>query len=255
MKSTNTSSTQTQRRMERRQTIILLVLVLGVSLASFTLGVIVGRRGAERDLAYRMQQSERVLVAQAPAAPVTAVPPRVTVTERGAVADERQESAPVESKTELTFYGDLTKEPRQSKPLGTGINDAPPKAEEKAESVVDAPVVKPAANATEKPAEPASAGGTEEAAVTALDTELPQVTAGGSHAVQVGAFNVAGDAVALKQRLEKDGYPAFVVEADLAEKGIWYRVRIGPYADAATAKHAQEVLEIKEQIKGFVARQ
>ncbi len=44
--------------MEKRQALILLILVLAVSLASFTLGVIVGRRGAERDLAQKYQQTE-----------------------------------------------------------------------------------------------------------------------------------------------------------------------------------------------------
>ena len=51
------------------------------------------------------------------------------------------------------------------------------------------------------------------------------------------------------------GYPAFVVEADLGKKGLWYRVRIGPYVDSAAAKLAQKTIEKREKIKGFISRQ
>ena len=118
-----TAKTRSQRRLEKRQAIILLVLVLTVSLASFTLGVIVGRRGAERDLAYKLRQTERVLVAQAPAPaastrPVPIVEPEGKVREGDIAAGEPS----------LSFYDNLAKD---TAPLGSGIN-LPPASEEPA---------------------------------------------------------------------------------------------------------------------------
>ncbi len=245
-----TQKTRTQRRMEKRQAIILLVLVLVVSLASFTLGVIIGRRGAERDLAQKVRQAERVLVTKAPApvTPTVVPPPAKTVPD---VAGETATDT-----TKLTFYDDLGKE---TVPLGSGIN-LPPEDKKTAEvaqppiDLPDQPIVKkkiaevvnpvataPVATATVAEPQPSSA--------------LPEVSTHGHHAVQIGSFGVTGDAIALKKKMVKKGYPAYVVEADLGKKGLWYRVRIGPYADVAAARTVQKQLEEKEKVKGFIARQ
>ncbi len=240
--------------MEKRQAVILLVLVLVVSLASFTLGVIVGRRGAERDLAHKLQQTERVLVAQSPDSVVEPVP--VPTAEK--VTGEK----PVESgaeETELSFYDNLAKE---TAPLGSGINLAPAEEPEAVATVQppvdlpDQPIVK---KATEDLAAVAVEGSAPSEAVVAVpeksSAEMPQVAPGGSHAVQIGSFGAAGDAIALKKKMLAKDYPAFVMEADLGKKGLWYRVRIGPYENSAVAKSVQELLEEKEQVKGFVSRQ
>lgn len=239
-----TAKTRTQRRMEKRQAIILLVLVLVVSLASFTLGVIVGRRGTERDLAQQQQSMERVLVAQSPTR--VAVPAALPAT--GKVVEEPAVE-PVTEQTKLSFYDNLAKE---TAPLGSGINLAP--VEEQPAVVANQPpidlpdqpiaVVKQVTPDKLVVATPGTSG-----------SEMPKVAANGSHAVQIGSFGAAGEAIALKQKLLDKAYPAFVVEADLGKKGLWYRVRIGPYADSAAAKLAQERLEEKEQLKGFITRQ
>ena len=239
--------------MEKRQAVILLVLVLVVSLASFTLGVIVGRRGAERDLAHKLQQTERVLVTQAPATVVAPIP--VPITENVVPA---QPVEPVVEETKLSFYDNLAKE---TAPLGSGINLAPVEEQKVVEAVQppidlpDQPIVKKEtkniAAVVEKVAKkvsPLVVSGT-------LVAEMPKVVSGGSHAVQIGSFGAAGDAIALKKKMVAKDYPAFVVEADLGKKGLWYRVRVGPYADSASAKLAQKLLEEKEQVKGFISRQ
>jgi cell division septation protein DedD len=235
--------------MEKRQAVVLLVLVLAVSLASFALGVIVGRRGAERDLAQKVSHAEKVLVAQVP----VATPPE-TVSPRPKVAPDVTEQAD-KDEPKLSFYDDLGKE---TVPLGSGINLPP--AEEKAAEPVQPPIdlpaqpiVKKKIAAVEKPIEKEI----EPKAVVAEQslTGMPKVAAGGSHAVQIGSFGTASDAVALKKKMLGKGYPAFVVEADLGKKGLWYRVRIGPYTDATAAKAAQKQLEKKEKIKGFISRQ
>jgi cell division septation protein DedD len=239
--------------MEKRQAVILLVLVLVVSLASFTLGVIVGRRGAERDLAQKFQQTERVLVRHAPAS--TAPPVAELDSEK---TSEMSAGEAVTEEPKLTFYDDLAKE---TVPLGSGINLAPVEEKEEVAAVQppidlpDQPIVKkevPTVAVIEaKAIQNKPAAESNDATVA----KLPKVVEKGTHAVQIGSFGVAGDAIAFKQKMVDRGYPAYVVEADLGKKGLWYRVRIGPYLDAAVAKNAQKFLEEKEKIKGFVPRQ
>ncbi len=47
--------------------------------------------------------------------------------------------------------------------------------------------------------------------------------------LQVGSFRKTDDAENLKARLALLGVVAFVQTADLSEKGIWHRVRVGPF--------------------------
>ena len=84
-------------------------------------------------------------------------------------------------------------------------------------------------------------------------SKMPEVVSSGTHAVQIGSFGSVGDAIALKKKMLAKDYPAFVAEADLGKKGLWYRVRIGPYKNSATAQIAQKILEEREHIKGFVS--
>ncbi|WP_321389429.1 SPOR domain-containing protein [uncultured Desulfuromusa sp.] len=239
--------------MEKRQAVILLVLVLVVSLASFTLGVIVGRRGAERDLTQKFQQTERVLVAQAPA-PVVAPPATSEMTKT--IVSPAPEV--VQEETKLSFYDDLAKE---TVPLGSGINLAP--IEEKPTDVAvhppidlpDQPIIKKEAPDVAAVTPPKTESVASTALTDKVEPGLPKAVAKGSHAVQIGSFGAAGDAITLKQKMVEKGYPAFVVEADLGKKGLWYRVRIGPYQDSVAATSAQKILEEKEKIKGFITRQ
>ncbi len=241
------TKTRTQRRMEKKQALILLVLVLAVSLASFTLGVVVGRQGAERDLAQKQQAAESILTARVPQQTAAAVAPRTepaTSAERPAAGSGDQLAA----KTKLTFYDDLTK--GEAVPLGSGIN-LPPKPEKVEKPAVPTPIVKKTPPVTvAKTATPASPVPAE-----TLAAALPKSDPKGRYAVQVGSFAAAGDAGAFKQRLFDKGFIVFVVEVDLGKKGLWYRVRLGPYTDAAAAKSVQQLVEKKEQIKGFVTRQ
>lgn len=243
--------------MEKRQAVILLVLVLVVSLASFTLGVIVGRRGAERDLAQKFQQTDRVLVTHAPTS--ASAPETLPVTEPDSGEGTGGSTGePATEETKLTFYDDLAKE---TAPLGSGINLAPVEEKNGMTAVKppidlpDQPIVKkeaPAIAAVEAKAtqnKPAAESSGVEA------NKLPRVVEKGTHAVQIGSFGVAGDAIAFKQKMVDKGYPAYVAEADLGKKGLWYRVRIGPYLDSAAAQKAQKILEEQEKIKGFVTRQ
>jgi cell division protein FtsN len=58
------------------------------------------------------------------------------------------------------------------------------------------------------------------------------------------------DASAARNRIMAEGFPAGIFEANLGEKGRWYRVYVGPYENEA---EAQQVLESVRLIPGFKA--
>jgi cell division septation protein DedD len=237
------NKTRTQRRMEKKQALFLLVLVLVVSLASFTLGVIVGQRGAQRDLSLKQQTAEKVLVAKLPSQTESQVTQQ-PATQPG----ENQPTEAPSNQTKLTFYDNLAKE--SSAPLGSGINLPP---QEKL-PVSQLPIALPENPIVKKET---SKVATIDASVATRQpvTGQPKIDPQGSYSVQVGSFAAAGDAGKLKQTLLNKGYPVFMVEADLGKKGIWYRVRLGPYADNDAAKAMQLLVEKQDKIKGFISRQ
>ncbi|SRR5579864_703997 len=63
-----------------------------------------------------------------------------------------------------------------------------------------------------------------------------------SYLLQAGAFPNPADADNLKAKLAMLGLEASVEPADLAEKGIWYRVRLGPYTQV------DEINRIRQQL-------
>lgn len=234
------TKTRTQRRMEKKQALTLLILVLIVSLASFTLGVIVGRRGAERDLAQRLEEPRRIMVAETPATPV--------VTE---TVEKDKEGSEEEEK--LTFYDNLSK--GETVPLGSGINLPPEDKKTVVKQEAPAPTKsKPVEKVAEVAPKPAPVAKEVPVAKPEVVGTIPTAVASGTFSVQVGSFSSVADAGRYKRDLVQKGYPAFIAEADLGAKGIWYRVRLGPYADAEAAKRAMEIADKKDKIKGFVSR-
>ena len=70
-------------------------------------------------------------------------------------------------------------------------------------------------------------------------------------AVQLGAFASADNAHALRDKLRKSGYAAFVESAD---EGPRYRVRIGPEADRAVALQMRDQLVQEYGQRALVVR-
>ncbi|MBU0689177.1 MAG: SPOR domain-containing protein [Gammaproteobacteria bacterium] len=56
--------------------------------------------------------------------------------------------------------------------------------------------------------------------------------------VQAGSFQNVDDAEKLKARLALGGFEASIVSVNLPEKGLWHRVRLGPFAGLAAANTA-----------------
>ncbi len=70
--------------------------------------------------------------------------------------------------------------------------------------------------------------------------------------VQIFSSKSAADAGILRDELGGKGYPAFITEADLGKKGIWYRVLLGYYTDKETAVQAQVYAAKTDKLTGFV---
>ncbi len=71
----------------------------------------------------------------------------------------------------------------------------------------------------------------------------PLPVAKGGYFIQVGSFQSAEDADNLKAKLAMMGLEASVQVVDLADKGIWHRVRVGPFTDAAEISRVRASLQ------------
>ena len=61
--------------------------------------------------------------------------------------------------------------------------------------------------------------------------------------LQMGSFQNAPDADNLKARLALLGLEAAIQTRTLPEKGVWHRVRVGPYTDVEELNRVREVLK------------
>lgn len=212
---------RTQRRFERRQRLVMLILVVAVTVASFFLGVMVGERGSSSGYSQQVDASYEPTVQVAP-------PP----------LPAGQYVAP----QKLTFYDDLPK--GNAAPLGSGINlpkaAAAPAA---APASAAAPISLPASNPAKAPAQPQPEAVKPSAPPPAPAVTTPKPSASGSFVVQVVSTRDQAEAKRLVDRLKGQGHAANFERADLGSKGIWYRVVAGPYADLATAEQAAAQLK------------
>lgn len=76
-----------------------------------------------------------------------------------------------------------------------------------------------------------------------LQQAAPLTVAKDGYFIQVGSFQSAEDADNLKAKLAMMGLEASVQVVDLADKGIWHRVRVGPFADAAEISRVRASLQ------------
>ena len=140
-------------------------------------------------------------------------------------------------------------------PIAPGQPPAPPQVPELSPSDSFSTPLTPASNAAPHAPEPAKAGASPapQAAAkpaapasgsTAKDTTAAaavQPAAGGTYRVQIGALRSEEDAQKMIAQAKRNGgelLARFTIEvkrADLGEKGVYYRVQVGPLADASAA--------------------
>lgn len=219
----NQMVSRTQRRMEKKQTLMVLTLLLVGCLVSFSLGVMVGRSGDNSDIV------EERIVQQKPASIIEdkEQPTQADVLEEGSVD------------TELTFYDTLPQ--GQENALGSGIN-LPPEENKPAEKSPARVVVTPPAN---DPAPSPEITVKEPKLPAALEkvASQPVAASSGDYLIQVASVKDRQGAVDLKNRMIAKGYAAFVEQADLGSKGIWHRVYAGPFSTREDAEKKVSALK------------
>lgn len=124
--------------------------------------------------------------------------------------------------------------------------DPPPAKDSQPEPV--APESKPEAPA--KPADVAPAPVAPSPRPAAVPTP-PSGSDTPAWVVQVGSFSQQDNAVALRDRLRKAGFPAFVDQATAAGSTTW-RVRVGPELKRENAERLQQRLQQQMQLQGIV---
>jgi len=91
---------------------------------------------------------------------------------------------------------------------------------------------------------------------TMTDQDLhrnPTPPAGESYYLQAGAFPDSADADNLKARLALLGYEAAIQTAEIPGKGIWHRVRVGPFSNMDELNKTRAALE-QNQIQTHLVR-
>ena len=218
---------RSESRKERKLVLLLLLVVIGVGLGCFALGVMVGRSAAPQAV---------VSQETAPA------PPRIPVAaaqQTAVPAATDKAPAPADAPANLTFYDNL---PRgEQPPLGSGINLPPTTAAPANPEPAAQPPTQPTPTPAPKPV------------VATPVAPAPAATAG-SYLVQAASFSRPDDAGVLQARLAKKGLQAYVQQADLAGKGVWYRVYVGPLASAAAAEQVAARLKTEEKLSPLVRK-
>ncbi len=84
--------------------------------------------------------------------------------------------------------------------------------------------------------------------------EGPEVPAGapGAYQLQVSSFKAQGDAEAFAAALRRRGHRAYVEPAYVKGRGLWHRVRIGPFKYRNSAVIYRQEFEAKERMVTFI---
>jgi len=89
---------------------------------------------------------------------------------------------------------------------------------------------------TDKQDGTAQSAGTKPKQPAIAKTQPATTNSKGMFYVQAGAFQNVGDAEKLKAKLAFSGFEADIRTANIPDKGVWYRVRLGPYNGSEAGK-------------------
>jgi len=159
----------------------------------------------------------------------------------GAVREESVPLPPADSSGQVVETPAVPESaaPAPAESASPAASTPPPAESTPAPAAAPAPAVTPTPTASAPP--PAAAPA---AAVAATE---PQ-----SWVVQVGSFGEESKAMALRDRLRKDKFNAFVERYASADHHTMFRVRVGPELERTRAEALQKRLAEQEKLKGFV---
>jgi len=75
-----------------------------------------------------------------------------------------------------------------------------------------------------------------------------------SYRIQIASFRSASDATPMQKKILKAGFPAFVQQVNLNDKGQWFRVYAGPFTSKPSAQENKQRLEQQMHLKGLLIR-
>ena len=192
------------------------VLFLG---AAFALGVFVGKRLASRAAAPAPMNDLEALDARTPAARAGTLPPPDTARVRDSVAS-----------------------PVPLPPAEPAALPAPPPARTAPVRTIPAPPP----TTSVAPARTAQVTAPQTAILPAPPPDVGKFT------VQVGATQDKMEAHQMVSLASKGGLRPYVAEARLAGRGLWYRVRVGAFADRAAADQYRRDVERELRMPALV---
>ena len=127
--------------------------------------------------------------------------------------------------------------------LATVDTGAPASFEAPDSATKPAPAAKPTTASTNVPTSPSTPAPAPSTPPPAAPPAAPAVAADGRFLVNLGVYADAGHASALVDKMKKLGYPAFAEATEYQGKPA-QRVRVGPYAERASAENVR--LKIKQ---------
>ncbi|MGA9525226.1 MAG: SPOR domain-containing protein [Myxococcaceae bacterium] len=183
--------------------------------------------------------------------------------------NEQTQSAPdiltaldQKAQTTLTFQEELTRkqpvlapEPEPVKPVAVAA-PAPKKVEapEPAAKVAEAALPTPSGKVDEAPVTTrTSEEGLKEAFARVSEKRPAEAAANGAWTLQISASQKQDEAERFAARLRDRGYAPFIVKAEVAGKGTWYRVRMGSFPSKDAANRYLNDFKRETQISAFVA--
>jgi DedD protein len=131
-------------------------------------------------------------------------------------------------------------------------------AEKPAPAAVPAPAPKPAPGAVAEETVPTRTatppGGALKEAIARATTQRPaEAVPGGAFTLQLSAFQTREEADRFAGRLRDRGYAPYIVAAEVANKGTWYRVRMGSFPSRDAATRYLSDFKRETQLDAFVA--
>jgi cell division septation protein DedD len=232
--------------LEPRQVALLFVLCLVILILVFALGIIVGR-GLKNPTgvpatAQVVSEAEQPPVdaaiddSEAPAAvPTEDEAPKLKFFAEGQQTPQREVSAVPPAPVIPPVEEEATEPAPSAAPVAAAKVEAPPAAAPK-------PEPKKAPAKAEKKEEPKKVAKKEPA----------KSASAGKFTVQVSAFQNRAQADHLVSNLKNKGYDAYIAQATIPGKGVWYRVRIGKYPNRDAAQSTANTLKRKEGISTYV---
>lgn len=129
---------------------------------------------------------------------------------------------------------------------------APPKADKRVDKPAAAKAVKPEAPTKPKAAVLAPKDGPK-AETVAKPKPAPKSNKA-RFTLQLSSFQDEAEAQAFAGQLRGGGYQPYIKKADVKDKGVWYRVRLGRYPSFDKAVAAKEKFEAERGVIAYVTR-